>query len=332
MTFFEERGYTVSMQKIRVGVVRGGPSSEYAISLQTGDSVLRNLDTEKYFPVDILLTAHGEWYMRGTQIDLEAIVGHVDVIWNALHGTFGEDGKVQQLFESFAIPYTGSDVLASALGMHKGLAKERFRQVGLATPEGIVVTNADNFDDVLSLLAKNPRLRPPVIVKPVAGGSSIATSIARNIPELKEAVIQASRYGDVLIEEYVEGSEATVGVVDGSTPGEYFALFPVEIVPPATNPFYDYDAKYGGRSQAIGPGNFTEVTRDELRKLAVAAHQAIGARHYSRTDFVLSPKGIYTLEINTLPELSGLFPKALQGSRTEFPEFLDHVIKLALAE
>lgn len=320
------------MQKIRVGVVRGGPSAEYAVSLKTGESVLRNLDTDKYAPVDILLTTNGEWYTRGLRTDLGAIGERVDVIWNALHGTFGEDGKAQQLFESHGIPYTGSDVLGSAIGMHKGLAKERFREAGLRTPKGIIVTSAKRIDDVMAELREDPSLRPPVIVKPLAGGSSVATRIVRDVPQLEEAITEARRYGDVLIEEYIEGREATVCVIDGGQRGEHVVFPAIEIVPPSQNKFFDYNAKYSGISQEICPGRFTPEVHRELRELGLKAHQAVGARHYSRSDFIYSPKGITILEINTLPGLTpeSLLPKALRAGGVGLPEFFDHVIGLAL--
>lgn len=318
------------MSKIRVGVVRGGPSSEYAVSLQTGENVLRHLDTEKYIPVDILLTKRGEWYMKGVRTDLASIAQHVDVVWNALHGTFGEDGKVQQLFEQFGIPYTGSDVLGSALGMHKGLAKERFTEAGLLTPWGMVLAPEDLIEDFLVALAREQRL--PVIVKPLSGGSSVATKLIRNLSDLRGAIEDAREYGDVLIEEYIEGKESTVCVIDGSGEGEQVVLHPIEIVPPPANPFFDYDSKYSGASQEICPGRFTPEEMSELRESARIAHRAIGARHYSRSDFILSQKGVYILEINTLPGLTAesLLPKALRAGNAELSEFLDHVIGLAL--
>lgn len=323
--------YTYFMQKIRVGVVRGGPGSEYAISLKTGENVLKNLDTGRYAPIDILLTTHGDWYARGVRTDLGTIAEHVDVVWNALHGAYGEDGKVQRLFKSFGILYTGSDVLSSAIGMHKGLAKERFREAGLRTPEGMVVTSTSVLPDIMPVLTKSPNLRPPIIVKPVSGGSSVVARIVRNIPELEEAVEFAGRYGDVLLEEYIAGKDAVVCVVDGSARGEHIALFPAEIIPSTTRTFYDSDTKHERESRIICPGNFTSSACDELRSLAVKAHQAIGARHYSQTNFIVSPNGIYVLEINTLPRLSVLFPGALETGGVKFSEFLDHVIDLALS-
>ena len=170
-------------------------------------------------------------------------------------------------------------------------------------------------------------------MKPLSGGSSVATKLIRNLSDLRGAIEDARQYGDVLIEEYIEGKEATVCVIDGSSEGEQVVLHPIEIVPPAVNSFFDYDSKYSGASQEICPGRFTPEEMKELRESARTAHRAIGARHYSRSDFILSPRGVYILEINTLPGLTAesLLPKALRAGNAEVGEFLDHVIGLALA-
>ncbi len=318
------------MKKIRVGVIRGGPSDEYDVSLKTGLNVLRSLNTDKYIPVDILLTKQGEWYINGAQTDIASISSQIDVAWNALHGAYGEDGKIQQLFEQFGIPYTGSQSLSSALGMHKGLAKERFVDAGLVVPRGdIIPRNAHHHDSAFAIFRNNAM---PRIVKPVSGGSSVATSIVHTLPELIEAVTRASHLGDVLVEEVIVGTEATVCVIDGGEGSHHFVLSPIEIVPPTANDFFDYEAKYSGKSMEICPGRFSLTTLNQLRELALLAHTAIGARHYSRTDFIVSPDGIYVLEINTLPGLTeeSLLPKALHASGVTFPDFLDHIITLAL--
>ncbi len=319
------------MSRLRVGVVRGGPSSEYLVSLKTGENVLRNLNTEKYIATDILITPRGDWLMNGVRTDLSNIAHHIDIAWNAMHGTFGEDGKVQRQFEAFGLPYTGSGVLASAVGMNKEIAKERFRDAGILVAKGYTVSCDDDLKEAAFQFFHDMHL--PVIVKPVSGGSSVATKIVHSFDDLQHALFEASKYGDILIEEFIVGKEATVCVIDSGAPGEHFVLFPIEIVPPKENEFFDYDAKYSGQSVEICPGRFTLTTHSTLRDLATKAHQAVGARHYSRTDFIISPKGIYALEINTLPGLTkeSLMPKALKMGGIEFPQFLDHVIDLTMA-
>lgn len=318
------------MSRLRVGVVRGGPSSEYLVSLKTGENVLRNLNSDKYVATDILITPRGDWLMNGVRTDLANITHHIDIAWNAMHGTFGEDGKVQKQFEAFGLPYTGSGVLASAVGMNKEIAKERFKEAGILIAKGYTIPSDDDLKQAAFQLFHDMHL--PVIVKPVSGGSSVATKIVHSFDDLEHALFEASTYGDILIEEFIVGKEATVCVIDSGILGEHFVLFPIEIVPPPKNEFFDYEAKYSGESKEICPGRFTLTTHSTLRDLATKAHQAIGARHYSRTDFIISDDGIYALEINTLPGLTkeSLMPKALKMGGIEFSQFLDHVIGLAM--
>jgi D-alanine-D-alanine ligase len=318
------------MQKLRVGVVRGGPSSEYDVSLLTGAHVLASLPITHYIPIDILLTQGGEWIMNGVVTDVQTIAGQVDVVWNALHGTYGEDGKVQRIFDKLGVPYTGSGALASAIGMHKGLTKERLVEAGLQVPDGLTILPETPPEVGAQEVLQTFPL--PVIVKPLTGGSSVATTIVRTPEDLSLAIAQAQAHGEVLVETFVTGKEATVCVLDNPDGGTCEALFPIEIVPPSTNDFFDYDAKYSGASAEICPGRFTLATHATLRDMAIAAHRAIGARHYSRTDFILGEHGIVALEVNTLPGLTqeSLFPKALKAKGMLFSDFLQHVITLAL--
>jgi len=316
------------MSKLRVGVLRGGPSSEYEVSLKTGHNVLRSLPEDRYSPVDIFLSKDGQWHFKGRPIAPMDVVDHVDVVWNALHGKYGEDGKVQRLLENAGIPYTGSGVLPSAIGMHKQLAKEHFSRAGIRVPRGTIITGDDNVPQRISGL---PNI--PLVVKPVSGGSSVGTRIVEAYPGLFDAIAEAITHGDVLVEELIKGREATCGVVDADKEGGVFALHPIEIVPPEDRPFFDYEAKYGGGSKEICPGRFSIMETAEIRRLAALAHKTLGLRHYSRSDFIVSPKGIYILEVNTLPGLTdeSLLPKALRESGVEFPEFLDHILQLTMS-
>lgn len=318
------------MQKLRVGVVRGGPSSEYDVSLRSGATVLKHLSPEKYHPIDILLTRKGEWIVDGLMTDLSAIAHKVDIIWNALHGEFGEDGKVQQQFESFGIPYTGSGPLPSAIAMHKGLTKDRFRELDILTPHGVVIEEDEDVGEAVFRVFRNYAM--PVIVKPVSAGSSVGVSLAHNYEELLTSVERAKEWGSVLVEELIHGREATCAVID-SGDGSVHALHPIEIVPAKEKLFFDYEAKYEGKSKEICPGNFTPAESAELRTLAARIHAGLGLRHYSRSDFIVSPRGIYALEVNTLPGMTdaSLVPLALKTSGVEISEFIDHIIGLTLA-
>ncbi len=326
------------MSKINVAVVRGGPSSEYDVSLKTGSTILRHLGnspiSEKYQPIDILISRDGVWHRDGYERLPERALAGADVVFNALHGQFGEDGHVQKIFDDLAIPYTGSRAFASAVGMNKKLTKELLEKAGIKTPYYIVVRRGDNLREKYQHVFHHFLL--PFVVKPTSAGSSVGVTIAKKYLDFYDALEAAFAHSDsAIIEEYIRGQEATCGVIDDFRDQAMYALPPVEIAPPATSPFFDYEAKYGSGDSAareICPSTFSEAQKREIEELAIAAHQALGARHYSRTDFLVSPRrGIYVLEINTLPGLTdaSLLPKSLAAVGTNLGDFFDHVISLA---
>lgn len=329
---------------IRVGVIRGGISSEYDVSLNTGGNVLSHLRgremNSKYKPVDILIDKSGAWHINGRQVSMNDVSNSVDVVFNALHGDFGEDGKVQQILEQWSIPYTGSGPFPSAVGYNKVLAKKQFSLLGIKTPQYITLESGNNSNLDINTLAQQQaravwqKFGAPWVVKPQSSGSSFGVKICKTFPELVEALtIGLSDNSDLLIEEMIDGKEATVGVVEGLRGKDTYTLPPIEIRIPKTKRFFDYDAKYTGISEEICPGNFTNEEKVELERLASLIHNGLNLSHYSRSDFIVNPrKGIYALEVNTLPGLTdeSLTPKALSAIGATMPEFLDHIISLAL--
>ena len=318
--------------KIRVGVLRGGPSAEYEVSLETGKSILAHLP-EAYDKKDLLITKDGTWHLNGLPVGPEKLRQNVDLVFNALHGEYGEDGGVQQVLDDLGVPYTGSGRLASALGMAKHLAKDTFRQAGLRVAPGILLRVTDEDPRALAKQVFQ-KISPFWIVKPADRGSSVGLYLAKTIDELAEAIAACARYSPlVLVEQFIRGDEATCGVVDNLRGEEVFPLFPIEIRKPKKQEVWTYDDKYSGETEEICPGNFSDEIKQELQKLAVMAHKALGLRHYSRSDFIITPNGqIYILETNSLPGLTSesLLPKALAAHGISYPQFLDHVITLAL--
>lgn len=318
---------------IKVGVLRGGFGHEYEVSLKTGASVLKNLPADKYQPVDILITRDGVWHILGRPVSPEEAIRKVDIIFNALHGEFGEDGQLQRILDLSKVPYTGSGALASALGMNKPKAKEIFRQAGFKVPQDIILRRELHQDAEEAAYQVFRRLSPPWIVKPSASGSSIGLYLARNYQELASSLEEVFKItDDVLVEEYIKGREATCGVVDRFRNQDCHALLPIEIITPDNKKLFDYEAKYTGITREICPGRFNQKEKAEIERLATEVHKLLGLRHYSRSDFVVSPKGVYVLEVNTLPGLTeeSLVPKALKASGVDYPQFLDHIITLAL--
>ena len=324
------------MAKITVGVLRGGPSAEHEISLKTGWNVL-NFLPEKYRGVDIVLNKEGKIFEDGEPSNIRRLNHSVDVIFNALHGYFGEDGKAQHIFDSINIPYTGSGALASALGMNKVLSRDIFRKAGLKIPRTIVIKKEEPMREAALGVFRN--ISPPWVIKPASGGSSIGVSIVHDFSDFVSAIEKAFTLDStVLAEEYIKGREATCGILDNFRGEEHYALPAIEIIPACAKvsagkpPFFDYEGKYSGSTGEICPATFELPVKREIENMARLGHRALGCRGYSRLDMIVSTKGIYLLELNTLPGLTGesLFPKAAEAVGLEFPRLLEHIIDLAL--
>lgn len=330
-TLRERARYTEVMQRITVGVLRGGPSSEYEVSLNSGATVLAELDRGKYDPKDLFVDKKGIWHIQGVPMPPDRALRHIDVVFNAMHGEYGEDGTVQRLLDTFGVPYTGSDAVGSALAFNKQRTKEVAVRLGVKVPQSIIVEPVSDLDRAVLDLFRSRSM--PAIVKPVIGGSSVGTRLAHNFNELYDGITDAFNVSPkVLVEEYVQGKEATVGVVDDFRGEPTYPLFPTQIIIPPTCQIYDYHAKYEAPETTLRcPGDFSASEKMELQSLAQKLHQGLGLRHYSRSDFMVSPRGIYYLETNTLPGLTShsLIPKAVKAVGTKLSEFFDHLISLA---
>src|ERR1035437_8702931 len=283
--------YNLSMTKTRIGVVRGGPSSEYEISLRTGAAVIDSLDKEKYEPLDIVISKDGPWHLHGLEIKPHEVVGRVDVIFNALHGYYGEDGKIQQLLESHCIPFTGSGSLSSAIAMNKILAKEYFRRAGLKTPMHVLIegeTAKKEIDAEKAYILAYSKFPLPYIVKPVSAGSSIGVSIVKSRNDFALALHKAFEFcHSVMVEEYIPGIEANVGVIQGFRGKDLYALPPVEIRP-VNRTFFDYEAKYGEQVEIMplttigGEGEAPDTSSRELLDEPSGRVRGMGNRGIAR--------------------------------------------------
>lgn len=322
--------------RIRVGVLRGGPSSEYEVSLKTGAAMLKalrdNLD-DTYEVKDVLIDRQGVWHVGGVEINPYNAHHYFDVALNALHGSYGEDGGIQKMLEGIGMPFTGSDSLGSALGMNKLMTKNVLKAHGIKSPywkqiraEDILANPEKVGDELFNTFIL------PAVIKPNTSGSSIGVSIVKAKNEIKDALLNAAHQSEiVLAEEFIPGIEATCGVIEKFRGEDLYALPPVEIRP--RKAFFDYSAKYEGLSDEIVPARFPIETRKAIEDIARNVHKALNLRHYSRTDVIVhSRRGIYVLETNTLPGLTeeSLMPKALHAVGGKLHHLLDHLIKLAL--
>jgi D-alanine-D-alanine ligase len=315
-----------------VGVLRGGPSREHEVSLLSGHAVVANLPRDRFTVRDIYIDKQGTWHERGKPSTPVDILRSLDVVVIALHGEYGEDGEVQRLLEQFGTPYTGSNSLSSHFAMHKVLSKARAQELGLRTPKYEFVEQGADIDATAYKIIRS--FQQPVVVKPVSWGSSVGISIVGGYAPVHNAIQQLlAESNGVLVEEYIRGTEATTGIIENFRGEEYYALPSIEIIPPS-NDFFSYKSKYDGSSQEIVPGRFPKKIQDELATAARLMHQGLDLRHYSRSDFIVAPSGVYYLETNTLPGLTkeSLFPKSLQAMGISFPDFLSHLIDQAMTQ
>lgn len=318
------------MQTI-VGILRGGPSREHDVSLRTGAAMLGGLPEDRFLVRDLFIDRQGQWHDRGRPTTPERALRQVDVALIGLHGEYGEDGEVQKLLERFGVPYAGTQPFGSYLAMHKLMAKMHAREAGLLTPEFRHVERGDEIEKIAHEITVT--FHQPVVIKPVNWGSSIGVSLVGGYAQILAAIERLFAEGaqSILVEEYIRGREATAGIVEGLRGEELYALPPIEIIPPEGAGFFAAHVKYTGDTREVCPGNFSRVVKEELQRAARVIHRALGLRHYSRSDFIVTPKGVYYLETNTLPGLTSesLLPKSLAAVGVPFPEFLSHLVTLA---
>ncbi|KKT80894.1 MAG: hypothetical protein A3B99_03825 [Candidatus Yanofskybacteria bacterium RIFCSPHIGHO2_02_FULL_44_12b] len=322
----------VPRKLLKIGVLMGGPSSEHEVSLATGKNIIGNLDSTKYQPVAIKISKKGQWSLGGQIVDMPAALKSVDIVFNALHGTFGEDGRVQALMEYYNTPYTGSGITASALAMDKLRSREIFKLAGFCVPKTLKLKRGENYEARLNLFV-NKVVKFPVVVKPCSNGSSVGVKIVDSPADLEPAIQEGFKLDKkVLVEEYIKGRELTCGVLDNFNNQPVAALPVTEITPVNGHRFFNYDSKYkDGQAKEITPAFVDSVIYSKAQEIALTAHQILGCRGYSRTDMIWTPgnNDVYILEVNTLPGLTpnSLLPKAAQSSGLSLARLLDAIIE-----
>ncbi len=313
----------------------GGPSSEHEVSLATGQNVIENLDKTKYESIAVKISKTGRWFLNGKLTSQGVALTGCDVVFNALHGTFGEDGKIQGILEHAGIKYTGSGIAGSAIAMDKFHSREIFKLAGLNTPKTLKLKKGENYMARVSFFV-NKIVKLPVVIKPCSNGSSVGVQIVEDLDKLEKAVAMVFKLDKhVLIEEFIKGRELTCGVLENFNDQPITALPVTEIIPVKNHKFFNYDAKYKtGHSNEITPAPIDEVLAKKAQDIAVRAHQVLGCRGYSRTDMILKNGNgtLYVLETNTLPGLTknSLLPKAASVAGLTFSELLDKIIDSSL--
>lgn len=341
--------------RMRVAILCGGTSNERDVSIRSGIQVQQHLNKELYEAHLVEITATGHWMLREGRTPLTIDVSvpqertamisapsthpiqtleSFDVAFLALHGSFGEDGRIQSLLELLHIPYTGSGVLASALCMNKMRARSVVASLGIPVPKAITVHQRH----LPTLDALHERIISdlggyPCIVKPNQSGSSLGMTLLKRRDDLAQALEDAlNEDGIVLLEEYVCGREFTCGVLgNASQGGALTALPPVEIIP--AEEFFNYKAKYiSEETQEICPARLIPEETERLKRISQRIHEGLGCDGLSRTDYLYRNGEFYFLETNTIPGLTekSLCPKEAIASGMTFEDFLGKQIALAL--
>jgi D-alanine-D-alanine ligase len=297
------------LQKKVIGVLYGGWSSEREISLGSGECVIKALKRQgfKVKPIDV-------------QRDFVKKIKAIDIAFIALHGHPGEDGTIQAMLDFLGIPYTGSGVLGSAIGMDKIISKRLFGALNIPTPP-YYYNEEINIDEAIA------NLDFPMVIKPRAEGSSVGITIVETRIELERALKRARKFGRAFLEKYIPGMMATCGILSD-------VPLPILEIAPRTRKFYDYKAKYTkGTTEYIIPARIPEKNYKETQNQALAAHRAIGAHGFSRVDFVLDKNhDPYVLEVNTIPGLltESNLPLEARAIGLGYDELIYEILKTSL--
>lgn len=337
------------MNKIKIGIIYGGKSSEHEISVISAHSVMKNLNKDKYEIYDIFISKDNTWYEKSDENskeikEINAYLKKLDVVFPVMHGLYGEDGTIQGMLDLLDIPYVGCKVLASSIAMDKVYTKIIFEKANLKQAKYLYIRkNKDNYiyideyfnEEILTLenICKKikDKLNYPVFIKPSNSGSSVGINKANNEDEVKKHIEYAALFDNkILIEENIRGKEIECAILGND---EVKASVLGEIK--SAEEFYSFDAKYKNKeSKTIIPAILLENMTEKIRNEAIRAFKAIDGKGFSRVDFFINEEtnDIYINEINTIPGFTeiSMYPKLWEASGLKYTELLDELIKLAL--
>ena len=301
----------MSVDHKTIAVLMGGPGSEREVSIASGESVSKALAEKGAAVIDVVL--------EDESLELE---DEVDLVFNVIHGTFGEDGSLQKILNERRIPYTGAGASSSELAFDKLLSKKSFVEHGVNTPL---------FDFISTSGESQTSIKEPYVIKPPKEGSSVGVHIIRDASEFDEAIKDVAKYDEIaLVEEFISGKELTVGILNGEA-------LPIVHIQPESG-FYDMNNKYpwlsGGQgSQYFCPADLDDEITSKIKDLALEAHKALGIEIYSRVDVLLSDEQIpFVLEVNTIPGMTetSLLPKAANAYGINFANLCERIAELSM--
>ena len=320
----------------RVAIIMGGYSSEYQISLISGNVVSQQLDRSKYIPYKIHILKNKWVYVDENDMefpidknDFSVLVDgekiKFDVVFNAIHGTPGEDGLMQAYLQLLNIPQTSCDFYQAALTFNKRDLLSVLKPYGIKTAISYLLNQGDfiNTEEIIK------RVGLPCFVKPNRSGSSFGISMVKESNGLLTAIENAFKEDhEIIIESYLKGTEVSVGVINYK--GETIVLPITEIV--SENDFFDYEAKYQGKSQEITPARISETEKNKVEEIAKRVYKILNMSGFSRSEFILVDGEPFMLEMNTIPGLTAesILPQQAKAAQITLPELFGNAIELAL--
>lgn len=328
------------MSKTRVAVFMGGRSEEHEISIKSGTGVAKALEGEVYTITPVLIGRDGQWSVAGGAPCRPAggvaqLAGRdVDCAFIALHGPYGEDGRIQGLFDMIELPYTGSGCSASALAMDKVRSKAVVSAQGIRVAGHLALdrpTWAIDSAQVIEAIEKD--IGFPCVIKANSQGSSKGVAICDSLLTLRKDMESVMDVEDnVMVEAFVKGTEVTCSVLDADASGRIRPL-PVTEICPKTARYFDYEAKYTpGATEEITPARISDELSDAVMDMAAHVHEVIGCSGWSRSDFIIDEQGPVWIEVNTIPGMTetSLFPQAAAAAGISYPQLVAALVEDAI--
>lgn len=330
------------MNKIKLGLIYGGVSTEHEVSISSYESIIKNIDKDKYEITSFYISKDGTWFTDGKRTkDVFNSLKEMDCVFPILHGKNGEDGNIAGMLEIIGVSYVGCKTLSSAICMDKVITKKLLEKANINVSKYMFIKKIndnfywvqDNYDYVLLDkeildLSVNTLLNYPVVVKPSRSGSSVGVSVANDYLELENAINEASIYDEkILIEEFIDGKELEVAVLGNNdlTVSNIGNIIPDEIV-------YSYNSKYKGNSKTVVLNTIEENLESKIKNIVLTTYKVLDCSGLARVDLFLIGNEVLVNEVNTMPGFTSIsmYPKLMESINISYTDLIDRLISLSM--
>lgn len=330
------------MNKIKLGLIYGGMSTEHEVSISSYESIIKNIDKDKYDITSFYISKDGTWFTDGKRTkDVFNSLKEMDCVFPILHGKNGEDGSIAGMLEIIGVSYVGCKTLSSAICMDKVITKKLLEKANINVSKYMFIKKLndnfywvqDNYDYVLLDkeildLSVNTLLNYPVVVKPSRSGSSVGVSVANDYLELENAINEASIYDEkILIEEFIDGKELEVAVLGNNdlTVSNIGNIIPDEIV-------YSYNSKYKGNSKTVVLNTIEENLESKIKNIVLTTYKVLDCSGLARVDLFLIGNEVLVNEVNTMPGFTSIsmYPKLMESINISYTDLIDRLISLSM--